>query len=145
MAVTAPNTVRVTTNSTTNLYTSYDGGINWSAPVNLGAASDLNDVAVYGKYVWTVQDRGLFSTADDGGYNFTTINLPNIGGHAYGTSWGIGISALDEKRIWVGCVADLGVLGGLIWTNDGGRTWHEPSPSLYGYDIWRISFVGGVK
>ncbi len=146
--VTAPNTVRVTTNSTATLYTSYNGGETFPVRVQLmnnPVGNDLNDVAVYGQYVWTVQDRAIFSAATDGGYNFVNSKLPNFGDHGYSNLFAVALSALDEKRIWVGGVADSGSPGGLLWSNDGGQSWHEPTPSLHGYDIWRISFVGGVK
>ncbi len=148
LAVTSPNTVRVTTNNNATLYTSYDGGETFPVRVQLmnnPVGNDLNDVAVYGQYVWTVQDRAIFSRATDGGYNFVNSKLPNFGDHGYSNLYAVALSALDEKRIWVGGVADIGSPGGLLWSNDGGQNWHEPSPSLYGYDIWRVSFVGGVK
>ena len=141
LAVTAPNTVRITTQGNGNFYTSYDGGATWGNPVNILIA-DLNNVAVFGTTVWTVADHGLFCVSTNGGISFDKQKLPGN----YADMWVLGISALDDKRIWVGGSAGgNSSLGGLLWTIDGGKTWHEPTPSLYGYDIWRISFVGGVK
>ena len=141
LAVKQPNTVRITCNQNGNLYTSDSAGATWNDPVNILIA-DLNDVAAFGNTVWVVGDHGIFGTSTDGGKTFSEGKLPGN----YSDIWTVALAALDEKRIWVGGLAGGSEsLGGLLWSNDGGKTWNEPKPTLYGFQFWRISFVGGVK
>jgi photosystem II stability/assembly factor-like uncharacterized protein len=147
LAVAEPDTVMVTVQSIlgSNFYKSVDGGTTWSDPVNLGTG-DLNDAATLGKYVWAIRDyAGFFMSSDNGTY-FTSQALPDFGDRSYRAMWLLGISALDRNRIWISGESQTGDNScGLLWTDDGGNTWHEPNPNLHGYRLWRISFVGGVK
>lgn len=126
------------------LVKSTNGGETWSAPVYLGASTQIRDLIVSGsnnQIVMAATDAGLFRSTN-GGTSFTQVSLS--------TGFAVASSVWDLENIGTGSfgvtleanpAATSGTTSGQYWrTTDNGATWTQSTPTVTG-GIGRVSIA----